>query len=510
MRIDRIRHLPVVSGGRLVGVVTQRDLLRATLPSGGRRHADGGAALARADSRPAGHEHRGAVRAPRRRRAARGRADAARARRLPAGGRERRPRRDAERERLPAPPRRSFSRRREPRFRGGTDRRVRRPFDALPPARRRQPWRSRSWRRPRCAAGGGARQDEIAPLARRRLCRSCRACARWRARWRSSSESTSKTAQMLSKEYGQARSRDTIQRAARRASWRARLLRALRPRRKSRSASIITAAIRRSSDEDAARRRSSHCEGTRPSGSQLPVGSERSACARRHLTHGHDSSRQSSREARLPMRLHSRRGTRPRDGAPRTGATVVPPGRRARVRRGAAGATVVVSSAGGVARRIAGNRQRRGFRALRSREPRIPSVRRLVCTLLGSRTMTEIGPILMATDFSTNSALALDLAATLAHRFEQEVVLLHVEEGVRGRAAERRGDRAPRARADGARALPSAARGARRASARGATAGRSGARDPARRRGAHARGDRVGTHGRSPTARRCSAASRIA
>jgi CBS domain-containing protein len=33
MRIDRIRHLPVVADGRLVGVITQRDLLRATLPS---------------------------------------------------------------------------------------------------------------------------------------------------------------------------------------------------------------------------------------------------------------------------------------------------------------------------------------------------------------------------------------------------------------------------------------------------------------------------------------------
>lgn len=42
--------------------------------------------------------------------------------------------------------------------------------------------------------------------------------------------------------------------------------------------------------------------------------------------------------------------------------------------------------------------------------------------------MGEIGPILMATDFSTNSALALDLAATLAHRFNEEVVLLHVDD----------------------------------------------------------------------------------
>jgi universal stress protein A len=43
--------------------------------------------------------------------------------------------------------------------------------------------------------------------------------------------------------------------------------------------------------------------------------------------------------------------------------------------------------------------------------------------------MTDIGPILMATDFSTSSELALDLAATLARRFEQEVLLLHVDEG---------------------------------------------------------------------------------
>lgn len=33
MRMDRIRHLPVLSGGRLVGVVTQRDLFRAALSS---------------------------------------------------------------------------------------------------------------------------------------------------------------------------------------------------------------------------------------------------------------------------------------------------------------------------------------------------------------------------------------------------------------------------------------------------------------------------------------------
>lgn len=33
MRMDRIRHLPVVSDGRLVGLVTQRDLFRAALSS---------------------------------------------------------------------------------------------------------------------------------------------------------------------------------------------------------------------------------------------------------------------------------------------------------------------------------------------------------------------------------------------------------------------------------------------------------------------------------------------
>ena len=44
--------------------------------------------------------------------------------------------------------------------------------------------------------------------------------------------------------------------------------------------------------------------------------------------------------------------------------------------------------------------------------------------------MGEIGPILMATDFSRNSALALDLAATLAHRFDEEVVLLHVDDSL--------------------------------------------------------------------------------
>ncbi|MBY0279478.1 CBS domain-containing protein [Candidatus Binatia bacterium] len=33
MRMDRIRHLPVVSGERLVGLVSQRDLFRAALSS---------------------------------------------------------------------------------------------------------------------------------------------------------------------------------------------------------------------------------------------------------------------------------------------------------------------------------------------------------------------------------------------------------------------------------------------------------------------------------------------
>lgn len=33
MRMDRIRHLPVVSGGTLVGIVSQRDLFRAALSS---------------------------------------------------------------------------------------------------------------------------------------------------------------------------------------------------------------------------------------------------------------------------------------------------------------------------------------------------------------------------------------------------------------------------------------------------------------------------------------------
>jgi CBS domain-containing protein len=33
MRMDRIRHLPVVSDGRLVGLVSQRDLFRAALSS---------------------------------------------------------------------------------------------------------------------------------------------------------------------------------------------------------------------------------------------------------------------------------------------------------------------------------------------------------------------------------------------------------------------------------------------------------------------------------------------
>jgi len=42
--------------------------------------------------------------------------------------------------------------------------------------------------------------------------------------------------------------------------------------------------------------------------------------------------------------------------------------------------------------------------------------------------MGEIGPILMATDFSTNSVLALDLAASLAHRVDEEVVVLHVDD----------------------------------------------------------------------------------
>ena len=43
--------------------------------------------------------------------------------------------------------------------------------------------------------------------------------------------------------------------------------------------------------------------------------------------------------------------------------------------------------------------------------------------------MGEIGPILMATDFSTSARFALDLAAMLAQRFDEEVVLLHVDEG---------------------------------------------------------------------------------
>jgi nucleotide-binding universal stress UspA family protein len=42
--------------------------------------------------------------------------------------------------------------------------------------------------------------------------------------------------------------------------------------------------------------------------------------------------------------------------------------------------------------------------------------------------MAELGPILMATDFSGSAVLALELAATLARRLEQEVVLLHVDE----------------------------------------------------------------------------------
>lgn len=33
MRMDRIRHLPVVSNGQLVGLVTQRDLFRAAVSS---------------------------------------------------------------------------------------------------------------------------------------------------------------------------------------------------------------------------------------------------------------------------------------------------------------------------------------------------------------------------------------------------------------------------------------------------------------------------------------------
>jgi nucleotide-binding universal stress UspA family protein len=43
--------------------------------------------------------------------------------------------------------------------------------------------------------------------------------------------------------------------------------------------------------------------------------------------------------------------------------------------------------------------------------------------------MTDLGPILMATDFSASSQLALELAAALAHRFAEPVVLLHIDEG---------------------------------------------------------------------------------
>lgn len=43
--------------------------------------------------------------------------------------------------------------------------------------------------------------------------------------------------------------------------------------------------------------------------------------------------------------------------------------------------------------------------------------------------MVDLGPILVATDFSVSSALALDLAATLARRLDQQVLLLHVDEG---------------------------------------------------------------------------------
>lgn len=43
--------------------------------------------------------------------------------------------------------------------------------------------------------------------------------------------------------------------------------------------------------------------------------------------------------------------------------------------------------------------------------------------------MVDIGPILVAIDFSVSSWLALELAATLARRLDQEVLLLHVDEG---------------------------------------------------------------------------------
>jgi CBS domain-containing protein len=41
MRLGHIRHLPVVDGDRLVGLVSHRDLLRATAASLLRLHADG-------------------------------------------------------------------------------------------------------------------------------------------------------------------------------------------------------------------------------------------------------------------------------------------------------------------------------------------------------------------------------------------------------------------------------------------------------------------------------------
>src|SRR5262245_11435938 len=61
--------------------------------------------------------------------------------------------------------------------------------------------------------------------------------------------------------------------------------------------------------------------------------------------------------------------------------------------------------------------------------PDIPGERCLARRLLPRRNVMHIDRILFATDFSKDSALALDLAKETARRFGADVIVLHVDEG---------------------------------------------------------------------------------